>query len=121
MSESFGKPLPRHDDARLLRGEGRYASDLTFPGMLHAAVYRSPVAHALIRTVDTRAALQLAGVVAVYLAGDLGSAQLSLPSFGQFPKSLIDQWRPVIRNAPHPTLAESKVRYAGEPIALVVA
>src|SRR5262245_54707867 len=46
---------------------------------------------------------------------------MKIPSFGQFPKPLIEKWKPLIRDAAHMTLAETKVRYVGEPIALVIA
>lgn len=89
--------------------------------MLVAAVYRSPVAHAKILSLNLDAARTLPGVEAVFVAADLGGTQMEIPSFGQFPRSLIDQWNPVIRHAPVITLASEKVRYVGEPLALVVA
>lgn len=116
-----GEPLRRHEDPGLLRGEGRYISDVSAEGMLFAVVVRSPHAHARIRAIDTSAAFGLPGVAGVYTACDLGAAQRPLPSFGQFPKPLIDAWQPVIRSAPVTTLAQDKVRYVGEPVALVVA
>jgi carbon-monoxide dehydrogenase large subunit len=119
--EKFGAFSTRAEDPRLLRGEGCYASDLARPDMLVAAVYRSPVAHARILAVNVEAARSSPGVVAVFVAKDLGSAQMDLPSFGQFPKSLIEQWKPTIRFCPVRTLADTKVRYVGEPVALVVA
>lgn len=120
-SEKFGSFKARGEDPRLLRGEGCYASDLSTPDMLVAAVYRSPVAHARVVAVNVEAARAMPGVVAVYVAADLGAAQMELPSFGQFPKSLIDDFNPTIRTCRVRTLADKKVRYVGEPIALVVA
>ena len=116
-----GKAHRRLEDPRLLTGNGRYAADVTYPGTLVAAVLRSPVGHAWLGHIDTTAAAALQGVVAIYTAKDLGSAQRPLPSFGQFPKSVIEQINPTIRQCPHPTLAEGKVRYAGQPVAFVVA
>lgn len=116
-----GKAHRRLEDPRLLKGEGAYAADVTHPGALIGAILRSPVAHAKLGKIELAAALALPGVVAIYTAKDLGSAQRPLPSFGQFPKSLIDELQPTIRQCPHPTLAENKVRYVGQAVAFVVA
>ena len=58
----FGASVKRKEDPVLLTGRGRYVDDIALPGMLHAAVLRSPYAHALIRDIDKRAALALPGV-----------------------------------------------------------
>jgi aerobic carbon-monoxide dehydrogenase large subunit len=117
----FGKSQLRQNDPEILRGVAIFASDVCSADMLSAAVFRSAVAHARILSINTNAAKAIPGVVAVLLAADLGTAQVKLPSFGQFPKSIIDQWHPVIRDASQLTLAVDKVRYVGEPIALIVA
>lgn len=122
MAETFvGQGIPRKEDPRLLKGEGRYVSDLRAPDMLTAMVVRSPHAHARLGRIDVRRAAALPGVAAVFTHRDLGHAQLPLPSFGQFPPSLLEAWKPEIRPAPAYPFAEEKVRYVGEPIALVVA
>lgn len=74
---AVGSPLPRLEDDRLLRGEGRYVGDLKRPRMLHAAFVRSAFPYAL-TAVDTGAARALPGVYAVYTADDF-------PDFGTFP------------------------------------
>ena len=116
-----GASRRRTEDPRLLAGRGYYAADLAAPGMLVAAVLRSPFAHARLGAISSENATKLPGVVAVFTAADLGTAQMPLPSFGQFSKSLVDRWQPTIRSCPHPTLAYDKVRYVGQPVALVVA
>ena len=122
MAELYvGAPVRRKEDPEMLTGEARYISDVSAPGMLTAKVVRSPLPHACIRSIDTSAALALNGVAAVYTAADLGPAQRHLGSFGQFPPSLLDQWLPKVRPVPVTTLATDKVRYVGEPVALVVA
>ena len=122
MAELYvGAPGRRKEDPEMLTGEARYISDVSVPGMLTAKVVRSPLPHARIRSIDTSAALALNGVAAVYTAADLGPAQRHLGSFGQFPPSLLDQWLPKVRPVPVTTLATDKVRYVGEPVALVVA
>ncbi|MDG2406461.1 MAG: xanthine dehydrogenase family protein molybdopterin-binding subunit [Paracoccaceae bacterium] len=122
MSVTFvGTAVQRKEDDSILRGEARYISDLSVPGMLTASVVRSPFAHAEIRSIDVSAALALEGVEAVYTADDIGDSQQHLASFGQFPPGLLDKYRPDLRPAPITTLAKCKVRYVGEPVALVVA
>ena len=65
---SFGTPVRRREDARLVAGNGRFADDLAFPQLLHAAIVRSAYAHALIRSLDVSAARAAPGVVAVLTA-----------------------------------------------------
>src|SRR2546430_220608 len=89
--------------------------------MLAAAVVRSTHAHARLVGIDASAALALPGVVAVYTWRDLGGAQRPIPTFGSIPAELNAHLRPMVRPAPVYPLAQEKVRYVGEPIALVVA
>ncbi|MFN8439949.1 MAG: aerobic carbon-monoxide dehydrogenase large subunit [Caldilineaceae bacterium] len=113
----FGKPIKRNEDPRLLTGQAQFVDDVHLPGMLHVAFVRSAYAHARLRSVDIGAARELPGVVAIYVAEDLG-----------------DYWQPGPLLVPPPPiqdlvfnprtqvpLAKSKVRHAGEPIAVVVA
>jgi aerobic carbon-monoxide dehydrogenase large subunit len=110
----FGAEVKRVEDPRLLKGQGRYAADLAIPGMLHAAFVRSPEAHALIRGIDARAALQSPGAVAVLTAADLGAAgQKTLPHM--VPVQVVKQ--PMNY---HP-LAVNEVCHVGVPVALVIA
>lgn len=104
-----GRPLPRLEDEALLRGEGRFIDDLEpIAHARHAAVLRSPYAHARILRVDADAALELPGVVGVLTGADV--AELSRP----FPAG-IDS------SIPHYAAAHETVRYVGEPVAVVVA
>jgi carbon-monoxide dehydrogenase large subunit len=122
MAEHYvGAPVRRKEDAIILRGEAQYISDLVVPGMLTAMVVRSPYPHARILSIDTSHAKACKGVEAVFTAEDLGSSQRQLASFGQFPPQLLNQWSPKIQPAPCTTLAKDKVRYVGEPVALVIA
>jgi 2-furoyl-CoA dehydrogenase large subunit len=105
----LGRSLPRLEDDALLRGEGRFLDDLDpVPNARHAAVLRSPFAHARILRLDPSAALDLPGVVGVLTGQDV--AELSRP----FPAG-IDS--PI----PHYAAATDVARYAGEPVAVVVA
>jgi carbon-monoxide dehydrogenase large subunit len=109
----FGEPVRRNEDGRFLTGRGTYVDDINPPGTLHAAVLRSPLAHARIRSIDVEAAKRLEGVVAVWTWQDLGEV-----------------WRPSPMVVPHDALthpktqyplARDKVNYVGEAVAFVVA
>ncbi len=108
-ADSLGTRVLRKEDPALLSGRGRYADDLPIPvGTLHAHVIRSPHAHAEIARIDARAALARDGVWAVITGEDV--RKLS-DSFLVAVKARVDQW----------SLAVERVRYVGEPVALVVA
>jgi aerobic carbon-monoxide dehydrogenase large subunit len=109
---AFGRPLRRIEDPRLLTGRGKYAADFRLPGMLHAAVVRSPHAHARLGAVRAKAALALPGVVAMIAAEDLGA-------IGRIPTRLGHRIGSV--ECLQFPLARDVVRYVGEPIAVVVA
>jgi 2-furoyl-CoA dehydrogenase large subunit len=105
----LGKRVLRREDAALLTGNGRYADDLPVPpGTLHAYVLRSPHAHAIIKSINTTAALELDGVAAVITGEEI--AKVSDP-FLVAVKEPIPQW----------SLAVERVRYVGEPVVLIVA
>ncbi len=111
-SSWVGTPVLRREDDRLLRGEGRFVDDMHAAGMLHAAVFRSPFAHARITSLDVSAARSLPGVHAVFTAGDLGAVNRPFPLPVPHPK---------LRAKTPVPLATDTVRYVGEPIALIVA
>jgi carbon-monoxide dehydrogenase large subunit len=113
----FGERIKRNEDPRLLTGQGLYVDDVDLPNMLHAAFVRSPYAHAKINKIDVSQAIQRAGVVAIYTADDLG-----------------DYWQPgpllvspppvegiVFNEKTQVPLAKDKVKFAGEPIVMVLA
>ena len=104
----LGHAVRRREDPRLITGSGRYVDDLEPAGCLHAAVVRSPVAHAKIRSIDTAGARSVEGVVAVLTATDL-----NLPERVAFPM--------VPPAFARPPLAVDRVRFVGEAIAIVVA
>lgn len=105
----MGRRLARREDAALLIGAGRYADDVATPvGTLHAAILRSPHAHALINTIDTSKAMALPGVHHVLTGEDIRA--MSDP-FLIVLKKPIDQW----------CLAVERVRYVGEAVAVVLA
>lgn len=110
---AIGQPLERVEDFRLLRGKGRYIDDLSLPNQLFAVMLRSNVAHGIIRRIDATAALELPGVHAVLTAQDIGSPVPRIP-VRLFP---IPEYEPFQQ----PVIADGKVRYVGEPIAVIIA
>jgi 2-furoyl-CoA dehydrogenase large subunit len=105
-----GRPLPLKEDARLVAGRGRFVDDLGRPHMLHAAMLRSPHAHARIVAIDTREAEALPGVLAILTGAE--AAARSGPI-----RPLI----PTTAGVPDYCLAVDRARYAGEPVAAVAA
>src|SRR5437588_9966488 len=109
----FGAPVQRTEDPRLLRGKGTYVDDIDLPNMLHAAVLRSPHAHARIVSIDPDAARELSGVHMVLTAADLG--EVLEPSPLLIPHHALTQPRTQL------PLARDEVHYVGEAVAFVVA
>ncbi|MBI1846777.1 MAG: xanthine dehydrogenase family protein molybdopterin-binding subunit, partial [Candidatus Rokubacteria bacterium] len=106
----FGKSIKRREDPRFITGRGQYVDDVKLPGMTYAAFVRSPHPHAVIKGIDASAARQVPGVIAVYTGEDVKVG--GLPCGWMLPD---------IKVPPRPALASGKVRYVGEPVAIVVA
>ena len=113
----IGRPLERIEDLRLLRGRGQYIGDLAPEGALHAVVLRSSVAHGLMRRIDVSAARARPGVHAVITSQDVAQA-LAAP-IPVIP--MRQEPTPQLKPYEQPIIAYDKVRYVGEPLALVVA
>lgn len=114
---SIGRSVVRIEDERLLQGQGAFVDDLRRPEMLHAAIVRSSVAHGRIRSIGAVTALAMPGVHAVITAADvLHDLDGTIPVIPQRQEAL-----PELEPFYQPVIASSKVRYAGEPIAVVVA
>ena len=116
--QSFGKSqaVRRTEDLRFLRGGGRYVDDIAPEGALHAVVVRSPVAHARLRGVDTAEAAAMEGVALVLTAADLAGLDATVSFY------VLDNADGSKAAAPaRPLLATDRVRFVGEPVALVVA
>jgi carbon-monoxide dehydrogenase large subunit len=112
VSKLVGARVKRREDPSLMRGLGEYVDDVKLPGMLHVAILRSPHAHARIKSIDTNAARQLAGVVAVFTGSELKDEIGTIPTTAD---------NPTLRIPPHRVLAADKVCYVGEGTAVVVA
>ncbi len=114
---AIGQPVSRKEDPVLLRGEGRYSDDLSLPGLAYAVMVRSRYAHGLLRGVETADAKNIPGVLGVYTAADLEAAGIG-PMQAQAGKNRDGSATP----RPHQTaLAKDRVRYVGDPVAIVVA
>ena len=109
----FGSGIRRREDPRLITGAATYTDDLTLPGMVHAAMLRSPHAHARITKIDTSRAKSAPGVVAVFAGGDIEGLQPS-PCAWLLPNA-------ELKIATYHCAAKDTVRYVGDIVAVVIA
>jgi carbon-monoxide dehydrogenase large subunit len=114
----IGQPVPRAEDPTLLTGRGRYTDDQALPGQAYAVMVRSPFAHGVIRGIDTGAARAMPGVLGVWTGADLAAAGYGPMRCGMPLKNR--DGSPLITTERH-ALAVDKVRFAGDPVAFVVA
>jgi len=105
----FGKAIKRREDPRFITGRGQYVDDVKLPGMTYAAFVRSPHAHARLRRIDATGAKATPGVIAVYSGQDVQVG--GLPCGWMLPE---------IKVPVRPAFASGKVRYVGEPVAVVI-
>jgi carbon-monoxide dehydrogenase large subunit len=118
----IGRSIPMREARPLLEGRGTFVSDLRLPGMLHAAVLRSPHAHARIRRIDVEPALRVNGVAHVLTGEDVRMCIEPFPeSFEIHPPSWLEAVKPVLKGPRPRVLTVEKVHYVGEPVAIVVA
>jgi aerobic carbon-monoxide dehydrogenase large subunit len=113
---AIGQSLPRSEDPMLLRGQGRFTDDVSVAGQAYAVMVRGRNAHGNIRAIDIEAAGKMPGVVAIYTAADLqayGPLKCIIPFKNRDGSPMRKPWRGA--------LAKDKVRYAGDPVAFVVA
>ncbi len=114
----IGQSVSRFEDPRLLRGRGRFVDDINQPGQAYAVILRSPHAHAAIRSINLEAANAAPGVLAIYTGEDvtrdgLGTMTVALPRKRPDGSPMFAK--------PHRGLSSGRVRYVGDPVALVVA
>lgn len=107
----IGSPVARREDERVLTGATRYVDDVSLPGMAHVAFVRSPHAHAAITSITSPSGAD--GLIAVVTADDLGDRVTRFPTQVPEGAQLADEG--------HPVLPAAEVRYAGQPVAMVVA
>ena len=109
LPKLIGERVKRREDPRLIQGQATYVDDIKLPGMLHLAFKRSDIAHGVIRSIDTSAAAAMEGVELVITGAELAETLGPMPIGTPFP-------------APdHFSVATDRVRYVGEPVAVVVA
>ena len=108
----IGSAVPRLEDLRFVRGQGQYVDDLAPTGLVHAVILRSPIAHGGLKKVDVSAAARMTGVIGIVTAAEIGTVP-HIP--------LRMEPRPELSRFLQPAIATEKVRYVGEPIAVVVA
>lgn len=125
-STRIGEPVRRKEDMRLITGKGHYSDDVNWDGQVYAAMLRSPHAHARIRSIDISKAIRCAGVLEVLTGQDwLADGLKPVPHVPQsnspHEPTLVNPRGFAEMNAPHYPLADDKVRYAGEAVAMVIA
>jgi carbon-monoxide dehydrogenase large subunit len=114
----IGAPVRRKEDHRFITGKGRYTDDINRPGQAYAYFLRSPHAHAEIRGIDAKAALAMPGVLAVLTGEDIAKDKIG---------GLICGWMihskdgSPMKAGAHPALAQGKVRYVGDHVAVIIA
>jgi len=106
----IGQRVQRKEDPRLLTGRGQFVDDISLPGMLHVAFTRSPIARGNILSIKTDMAREIAGVHAIYTQQDLARVKVDMLNFYLLPPEL-----------PITPLADGRVCYVGEPVALIIA
>jgi carbon-monoxide dehydrogenase large subunit len=114
----IGARIPRKEDYRFLTGAGQYTDDVTLPNQTYAAFVRSPHAHARIKGIRTDRAKRSPGVLAVYTGEDVAAAKLGGLPCGWLITDVNGQ---PMKEPPYPVLAQGKVRFVGERVAVVVA
>jgi aerobic carbon-monoxide dehydrogenase large subunit len=112
-SREIGRRRLRKEDARLITGQTQWTDNIVFPGMVHMAVLRSPMAHARISSIDVSPALKRPGVIAAFSGRDLADEQGSLPCAWPVTAEM--------KHPAHPPLAIDTVNYAGDGVAVVIA
>ncbi len=112
----IGQPVPRAEDPILLTGRGRYTDDIALPGQAFGVILRSPYAHGVIKGIGTAAAKAMPGVLGIWTADDLPAFA---PMTCAMPLKNADG--SPIRSTQRQPFAKDKVRYVGDPVALVVA
>jgi carbon-monoxide dehydrogenase large subunit len=125
----IGRPLRRLEDARLVSGGGQYTDDIHVADEAFAAFVRSPHAHAKVLRIGTRAAREQPGVLAVLTAVEYAADGGGPIPHGALPTDAVDPRQPAFRYAgeqrpfeqPQPPFATDRVRYVGEPLAVVIA
>jgi carbon-monoxide dehydrogenase large subunit len=116
MKYAIGQSVPRTEDPKLLKGEGKYTDDLNLPDQVYAAIVRSPVAHGIIKDINVSDAKEMPGVLLIVTGYDLENYG-NLPCGMQIKSKDGSPLKKPIR----PSLVTDKVRFVGDPVACVIA
>ena len=114
----IGAAIKRKEDYRFLTGAGNYTDDVAMPRQTHAYFVRSPHAHAKIKSIKKDKALKAPGVVAIFTGDDLAAAKVNGLPCGWLITDVNGQ---PMKEPAHPVLAQGKVRYVGDHVAIVIA
>ncbi len=114
----IGAAVRRKEDQRFVTGRGHFTDDVNRPGQSHAYFLRSPHAHAGIKAIDSQAAVSMPGVLAVLTGADLAADKIGGLICGWMIKSKDGS---PMKAAPHPAIANGKVNYVGDAVAVVIA
>lgn len=117
----MGRSVRRREDDRLLRGAGTFVADLSRSGQAHITFVRSPHAHAALRGIAVRAALEAPGVVGVLTHANFPSGPLPPFLWDAPPAELVETLQPLLRPCHPPLLPSDRVRFVGQAVAVVVA
>ena len=109
----IGQSIERFEDQILLKGEGQYLDDINLDGQLYMKVFRSPIARGTIRSLETTEASKIPGVVAIFTAKDF-EGMLNAPVVAAAPGVKLAELKV-------PIIAQDKVNYVGDPLAVVIA
>ena len=115
---NIGASIKRKEDYRFRTGGGRYTDDIVLANQSHAVFVRSPHAHAKIISIDTSAAKKAAGVIDVFVGEDVAADKINGLPCGWLITSTSGT---PMKEPPHPILAQGKVRYVGDHVAMVIA
>jgi aerobic carbon-monoxide dehydrogenase large subunit len=117
-TSAIGAAVRRKEDRRFLTGAGQYTDDVQLPNQTYAYFVRSPHAHAKIRKINKAAAAKSPGVVGIFTGDDLAAAKVNGLPCGWL---ITDVKGQPMKEPPHPPLAQGKVRYVGDHVAVVIA
>ena len=118
VENGIGARVRRKEDYRFITGQGNYTDDISRANQTYAFIVRSYVAHANIKTINARAAAGSSGVVAVFTGEDMAADDIGSLPCGW---AVNNKDGTPMAEPPHPPLALGKVRYVGDPVAVVIA
>ena len=114
----IGAPVRRKEDQRFITGKGQYTDDITRPGQAWAVFVRSPHAHAALKKVDVSGALASPGCIGAFTGEDVAKDKVGNLICGWM---ILSKDGSQMKMGPHPVLAQGKVRYVGDHVAVVIA